>query len=148
MLSLSGKLILIVQGPGLAAAELRAELERRGAAAVIAENITSAFSLVECLPFDGVLIDRALQNEVFDFYTELQALYIPYASVAGPRFSQNPASRMSDAEKAVNNLLAVFSQDMDEAAEEWLTVDLSSEPKGSPHRYPRQCPRRRLTRFR
>lgn len=90
MFSLSGKSILIVQGPGLAAAELRAELERRGAKAVIAEHITAAFSLVQCLPFDGAIIDSALRNEAFDFCTELQAFtfHIPASLVRNTR--KNP----------------------------------------------------------
>jgi hypothetical protein len=129
MLSLSGKSILIVQGPGFSTAELRAELERRGANAVIVADVPSAFLLVDRLPFDGAIIDRALQNNVFDFCTELQALYIPYISVAGPHCSQKPTSRMRDAEKAANNLIAVFSQDVDDAPEDWLVVDFSSGPK-------------------
>lgn len=33
----------------------------------------------------------------------------------------------------MNNLISVFSQEMDEVAEEWLLADFGSEPKGEAH---------------
>lgn len=68
-----------------------------------------------------------------DFYTELHALYIPYTSVVAPQYSQKPVSRIKDAEGAVNNLISVFSREMDEVAEDRLLADFGSEPRGECH---------------
>lgn len=94
---LSGKKVLIVKGSLLAPFVLEMALAERGAKAVTATNIISAFSLIERETFDAAVIDKGLHNEAFDLCAELKSFDIPYVMANAPHELQRPAAQMSAA---------------------------------------------------
>jgi len=95
--NLSGKKILIVKGSLLVPFALEVALTERGARAITATNIISAFSLVERETFDAAVVDKGLHNEAFDLCAELKTFDVPYILANAPHELQRPAAQMSAA---------------------------------------------------
>ncbi|WP_024275191.1 hypothetical protein [Hyphomicrobium sp. 802] len=94
---LSGKKVLIVKGSLLVPFALEMALAERGAKAITATNIISAFSLIEHERFDAAVIDKGLHNEAFDLCAELKSFDIPYILADAPHEMQRPAAQMAAA---------------------------------------------------
>lgn len=95
--NLSGRKILVVKGSLLVPFALEEALTERGASAVTATNIISAFSLIERETFDAAVIDKGLHNEAFDLCAELKTFDVPYILANAPHELQGPAAQMSAA---------------------------------------------------
>lgn len=104
--NLSGKKVLIVKGSLLVPFAVATALTKRGAKAVTATNVISAFSLIEREMFDAAVIDKGLHNEAFDLCAELKSLGVPYVLANAPHELQRPAMQMSAACDLVAELVS------------------------------------------
>ncbi|MBS0251514.1 MAG: hypothetical protein JSR78_10690 [Proteobacteria bacterium] len=105
---LSGKKILIVKGSLLVPFALEMALAERGARAITATNIISAFSLIEREPFDAAVIDKGLHNEAYDLCAEFKSFDIPYILADEPHELQKPAAQMSAAYEIVAKIAEIL----------------------------------------
>lgn len=93
----SGKKVLIVKGSLLVPFALEMALAERGAKAITATNVISAFSLIERETFDAAVVDKGLHNEAFDLCAELKSLDVPYILASAPHEMQRPFAQMTAA---------------------------------------------------
>jgi hypothetical protein len=94
---LSGKNILIIEGPRTAIAELRQALRRQGARPIVARNTCGAIALLDRLGIDGAIVAHG-NEEVFELCGEFQEHMIPYVFDSAHRL---PGFARKDAEFTV-----------------------------------------------